>query len=423
MLDYLSFAWKKFRLFGVAGVLNYPRILWARYRRKRLFRDMAKRSLDLCPRRGLSLVAAFSKNISLSKVMRDFLLSLHDAGIPFQALDWCEDDGESQIKDDRLCKLLTPIDKFSIRKYDHVVGMLSLPFVARELGLVGANVAFWEFESGFPDVYPELSNGGVPVIGMSDFNVSYFRSCFASGTPVYKILYPFRPYRRDMLDGPTDVRRRYGIVESDFVVFYNFDYISTYGRKNPEGALRAFAAAFRDEPNAKLVFKTMRASRSPEHVAYLKDLADELGIGDRYTTIDGFIPEKDVYGLTNAANVYLALHRGEGFGLPVLEAMSLGKAVVVTGYSAVLEFCNSDNSILVPYKMVPYSGEKKTGDFYGHVKEWAEPDVDAAARSLRKLYEDRELRERLGVNAQRFVADYFSIENFRQSVESFLETR
>ncbi len=423
MLRFLAFAWKKFRLFGFTGVLNYPGLLLARRRRKKMFMDMAKRSCGVPPKRGLTLVAAFSKNISLSKVMRDFLFSLHDAGIPFQALDWCDNDVKFQIEDNRLGKLLTPIEKIRICKYDHVVGMLSLPFDAKELGLVGANVAFWEFESGFPEVYPELSNGGVPVIGMSDFNVSYFKSCFASNTPVYKILYPFRPYCRDMLDAPSDVRRRYGIGEDEFVVFYNFDYISTYGRKNPEGALRAFAAAFRDEPNVRLVFKTMRASRSPEHVAYLRELADELGIADRYTTIDDFIPERDVYGLTNAADIYLALHRGEGFGLPVLEAMSLGKAVVVTGYSAVLEFCNADNSLLVPYKLMPYSGEKRDGDFYSHVKAWAEPDVEAASKSLRKLYEDKVFRERLGKNAQKFVADYFSIENFKKSVELFLDTK
>ena len=136
--------------------------------------------------------------------------------------------------------------------------------------------------------------------------------------------------------------------------------------------------------------------------------------------IDDYIPQHDIYGLTNACDVYLSLHRGEGFGLGIVEAMSLGKAVVATDYSSTTEFCHPHTSIPVPYTIVQVPDGMHDHPCYHAVKEWAEPDINAAAEALRKLHEDATFRKTIGTEAKYFVENYFSRENFKKSIEGFL---
>ncbi len=424
LLDCVAFFWKKIRMFGLKGILKYPFVLWQRHRRKAFFIMNANKHKGEMPSRGITIIAPFFERISLSKVMRDLVFSLDDAGIAFQAID-SGGPAETHRKvfdsvTTRLTGLLTSKSDFNMLKYDHVIGMFHLPMSNGEFNLKYARIAFWEFDSGFPEVYPEVAAGGMPVIAMSDFNLFYFRKCFQN-TPVYKILYPFQKRTNDEMPSRMDMRRKYGIGENEFVVFFNFDYISTYGRKNPDGAVKAFAKAFEGLHDVRLVFKTMNANTRPEYAAKLLSLAEKLGVADRCMAIDSYLPENEVYGLTNMCDVYLALHRGEGFGLPVAEAMSMGKPVVVTGYSSVLEFCNDSNSIIVPYKMVPVPDDFSESLFYKHVKEWAEPDIDAAAKALQSFYYEPDFRKEIGSKAKSSIAEYFSTENFRGSVEAFLD--
>ena len=136
--------------------------------------------------------------------------------------------------------------------------------------------------------------------------------------------------------------------------------------------------------------------------------------------IDNYIPQHDIYGLTEACDVYLSLHRGEGFGLGIAEAMSLAKPVVVTDYSSTTEFCNISNSIPVPCTIVKVPDDMHDHPCYHAVKEWAEPNIDAAAKSLVKLYESQDLRRSIGAAAQTFMRDHFSLANFKRSIEEFL---
>lgn len=103
--------------------------------------------------------------------------------------------------------------------------------------------------------------------------------------------------------------------------------------------------------------------------------------------------------------------------------MSLGKPVIVTDYSATTEFCNSENSIPIPFTMIPVRRDQIDNSAYNDVKEWADSDIDAAAQALQSLYQSPELRTRLGSAARAFIADHFSTGNFRKSVEAFLAKR
>ena len=403
------------RHYGVRGAIDF---VLGHAKRNALKRELAKTLIpdrNRKPIPGITIVGGMSEFNSLSKVLQDLVIRLRRCGIPCQAIDVS---GKKELPEAEYAHLLTPADEFQINRYTDVVGMSALPPLPKMTGVRLSCIHFWEFDSGLCEAAPHLLEP-MTTIAMSDYNLEVFRRLLPDGTPVAKILYPFRfaPH----LTEPRDVvRARHGIAPGDFAVFFNFAYTSSYYRKNPDGAARAFAEAFGDRPDAKLVFKTSRAKKLPAFAERLKALVGELGLASRVVFVDDYLLQDELVALTDACDAYLSLHRGEGFGLGVAEAMSLGKPVVVTDYSSTTEFCNRDDALPVPYRIEPVPHADDELPIFRHVKEWPEPDVHAAAAALRRLYDDRAFARELGERGRRFVADHFSDANFRKSVEAFL---
>ena len=397
----------KIRVWGVPGILDYFRKKrhWARLARQ--LRTISRLDENVSPERGITLIGDFCHGASNSKTNRDFAFALKAAGIPFQTF---ATDYKRTVPEEDYREILTPIEEFRLHRYSHVIEMFRSP-LPRDLVKNRARIAFWEGEHGMLDVWPFLG-GDDPVIGMSDFNVDYFKRDLKA--PVFKILYPFR-MPTGKVPPSEEVRKRFGLSADDFVVFFNFDF-GSFKRKNPQATIRAFAAALKDVPGAKLVFKTMGASAHQKELAELKSLASDLGIREQFTVITEYLPHDLLYGLTAACDVYISLHRGEGFGIGMAEAMAFGKPVVATGWSANMEYTREGVAIPVPYRLVPV----KPDEYFVSMKEWAEADVDAAASALRRLHDDTGFRRDLGEKARAFIADHFWIANFKRSVNSFL---
>ena len=410
----ISYVYNAVRRYGIKGIVNFIASRHKDYAFKRYLKGTV-RSVE--PERGITLISCFDYPGSLSKVMRDFALLLKQAQIPYQTLNIpCK----NPIPYEEIESFITPKEEFCINKYTHIITMRDFLAVPDARCRVHG-IEFWEFESGFLSGCPEVHRAE-SVLAMSDFNLEVFRKSLPKNVCVSKVLYPFQFVHGELAPrGLT--REKYNIGKDDFVVFFNFDYASSYYRKNPEGLLRAFAKALGGEANAKIVLKTMRAKKRKEMSERLRSLSQELGLSTQLITVDDFILQEDLVNLTGACDVYASLHRGEGFGLGIAEAMSLGKAVVVTDYSSTTEFCNKNNALLVPYEIVDVKDWQVDVDAYKSVEQWAEPDIDAAAAALRKLYDDKELREKIGLQAQKFIKDYFSVENFRESIEKFLDER
>lgn len=413
MINSLIVNLKKVRKWGIRGVIDY---LSRISKNRRTVKKLAKYfDPALVPTRGITLIGEMRRSYGLSKTMRDFAYSLKDAGIPFQAYDMSE---ESEIPECDVEGILTPLPEFKLNKYDHVVQMFFTPCLQR-LGLKMHNIYFWEFEDGMLKSHPDLRLCS-SLIAMSDFNYGYFKKEFGSKATVSKILYPFR-FEDDITEEEVDrARERFGIGKDAFSVFYNFDLKSGIGRKNPAALLKAFAQAFDTTPEALLVLKVSGTKAKPHDFERVKALAVELGIGAKTLFVTDYLPQRELYALTKACSVYCSLHRGEGLGLGIAEAMSLGVPAVITNWSAPLEFCNSSNSILVDTQIVPAQEEEKDHLFYRWVQRWAEPDITSAAKALRKLYENPDLRRELGERGKKSIREHFTIESFRRSVDDFL---
>lgn len=185
---------------------------------------------------------------------------------------------------------------------------------------------------------------------------------------------------------PLPVRRsHFQLPESEFVFLFSFDFNSYISRKYPEAVIHAFKGAFEDvEAGARLYIKCINGSRFPEKLDQLTGLI----AGDRRITIvDGFLDRDQMFALQSVSDVYVSLHRSEGFGLGMAECMRLGKPVVATGYSGNVDFMNQANACLVDYSLVPL----QEGDYpFWEGQHWADPDIAQAAGIMRRLFDDRE---------------------------------
>ena len=144
------------------------------------------------------------------------------------------------------------------------------------------------------------------------------------------------------------MRASLNIPENHFVFLFAFDLHSQVHRKNPVAVFRAFQNAFRETDKATLVIKT---TGGDIHSADLEVLRKTIR-GPNVIVFDELMTRARAYGLIKMSDCFVSLHRSEGFGLGLAEAMLLGKPVIATGYSGNLDFMNRDNSLLVDYERV-----------------------------------------------------------------------
>lgn len=210
-------------------------------------------------------------------------------------------------------------------------------------------------------------------------------------------------------------RGDFGLQPHPFTVLVAFDLSSHWERKNPRGAVAAFRRAFPDAAEAQLVLKVSGASQHPEHLETLRALTADMG---NVRIIPDNLPEGDLAALIRSCDVLLSLHRAEGLGLFISEAMWLGTPVIATAWSGVLDMLSEDNALLVRCRPVPVRPSDYPSVMPG--ASWAEPDLEHAAECLRRLAADAGLRSRLRVAARQRAEVLFSADQFRDVAGSLL---
>lgn len=255
---------------------------------------------------------------------------------------------------------------------------------------------FWELEN-FPDNWLHAIDKVDEVMVSSAFvEESIRRVC---SKPVTRIPLPMVLGKDSGL-----TRRHFGLRDDSFVFLCTFDFNSSIARKNPYAVIDAFRQAFpRGDEKVTLLIKSSNGDRHGEMLIQLLILA---AVDSRIMVRDDMLERHDLQSLHRCIDVYVSLHRSEGFGLGMAEAMCIGKPVVATAYSGNMEFMTRTNSCLVDYTMIPVQqGE------YPHAsgQRWADPDAGHAAHYFGLLYRDRDLAGRLGAQAAKDMLEGFSI--------------
>lgn len=176
------------------------------------------------------------------------------------------------------------------------------------------------------------------------------------------------------------------------------DLRSSAARKNPLGAVEAFLRAF-PEPQGKAAL-TLKLVQAQTDAAAMRALGVRIaGRPDIRLLIEEYDAD-DVMRLLSSADVVLSLHRAEGFGLVPAEALALGRAALATAWSGNMEFMGGLPDALVPYRLI--KAEDSSGRYRRQM--WADPDLEAAAQSIRRLTDDAGLRAAIGQHGKAAVA-------------------
>lgn len=192
-------------------------------------------------------------------------------------------------------------------------------------------------------------------------------------------------------------RMQFGLSEDAVVTLISFDGRSSYTRKNPEGALRAWLEAFPSiESGRQLVIKAIEEQFDAAHWRRLVSLAEAR---PDVILIARELDNESMETLMASIDIVLSLARAEGFGLSLAEAMAHGKVVITTNYAAAPEYMDNSCAVLVECVEVPVvdpTGVYQTG-------RWADPDLNSAVEALRRVHENSELRAKLGAAARERV--------------------
>ncbi len=197
-------------------------------------------------------------------------------------------------------------------------------------------------------------------------------------------------------------RLAFGLPAHAVVVLTSFSLASSFARKNPLAAIRAFRQAFGDRPDRLLLLKV---GHTEHHANDLRLIQNEIGGAANIRLETRTLPDGDMHALTRACDIVLSLHRSEGFGLVPAQAMLLGRPVVATDWSATSEFLDSSCGVPIGYRLVAACDPRGVFEAPGAV--WAEADIDQAARALGDLARSAEMRGRLGDAARSAVLSRF----------------
>jgi glycosyltransferase involved in cell wall biosynthesis len=218
--------------------------------------------------------------------------------------------------------------------------------------------------------------------------------------PVFHIPLAVEPELSSVLD-----RAWFDIPEDAFAVLFFFDFASYAARKNPGAVLDAFEilAARRPEAPLHLVIKTRgQPASAAERRAFDARVAR---LHEGVQVIDADLSDNEIKNLVAVCDVFVSLHRSEGFGRGMAEAMALGRPAIATGYSGNLDFMTPDTSLLVDHRLVPVGrGEYPHGE--GQV--WADPSPEHAAALIERLIDDPSAARALGARARRRIRQHFS---------------
>jgi glycosyltransferase involved in cell wall biosynthesis len=255
-------------------------------------------------------------------------------------------------------------------------------------------VWFWEVED-FSRQFHGAFNYVDEVWVASDF----MRETFLKVSP--KSVFKFRlPVLTPHVD-PVLSRLDLGLPEG-FVFLFSFDLLSVLERKNPLGLIKAFTTAFPEEEGATLVIKTINGDK---RVMEMEKLRYASRGRSNIILMDGYLSQIENHTLTALADCYVSLHRSEGFGLTIAEAMALGKPAIATGYSGNLEFMTAENSYLCPSVRCSVGAEREPYPADSH---WSEPDVNSAATLLRRVYDCRDEARARGLRGAQDIRAFHS---------------
>lgn len=340
---------------------------------------------------GVNLVGYLGADMGLGVAARRMGAALRAAGVPIHVVSY--DRTSSNLRSGGGRSMDAPY-RFTLM----VITPDQLPLFVDDVGadfLEGHhNIGLWYWES---DVLTPNQAAAFDLVDEVWVATSYLREVFAAPGRVPVTVVP-SPLVFDTPSVDAAMRRRMGF-DDRFTFLFSFDFLSVVDRKNPLGLIEAYCRAFDPTDGTRLVLKSINGDIFPRERERLHDTCAERDDVDLW---DHLLPAADRLALLASADCYVSLHRAEGLGLTMAEAMAVGTPVIATSYSGNLDFMDDDSAVLVPAAEV----EVGPGGYYPEHGHWAAPDLDAAAEAMRKVRADPDLRARLSTRGRRALEPF-----------------
>lgn len=355
---------------------------------------------------GVNIIGHVSGEFGLGGGVRGTIRAIEAANIPFTIRDLKED---SQRNLDSTYTNFSsepsyPINIVHTNPHESLLNCIDTEFFKNRY-----NIGFWIWELPvFPDFFMGAFNRFDEVWTYSNYTAETISD--VSPLPVVKL--PPSIY----LPPNTLDREALGLPKDKFIFLFMFDMGSGFERKNPFATIEAFKRAFDKSNEDVLLIIKFRP-----HPAYQNQYQELKSMTEDWPSIqfiEGHLSKEEVHGLVDNCNCYVSLHRAEGFGLTMAEAMYYGKPVIATAYSSNTDFMNVGNSFLVKYDLIA------TTEAYGLYPKgsiWAEPDIDHASYLMQYVFHNYSEAQEVGVRGTKEIRSLFDPEVIGKKIRHRLE--
>lgn len=379
----------------VTGVLGAPRALFARLRvpaagRRR--RTDPGAALGALPA-GVNLLGYHGSTSGLGTAVRQLRRSLEAAGVPVSIFDVAATESpEAGTPAGAAGSTIVRATTIAVVTAPELPSALAARPKLRDAPRV-VGYWFWEIAE-----VPDTHRPGMGVVdeiwAPTTFIADAYRS--APGAPPV-VVQPLYLAGESADPALVDSWRARFAPNGEFVFLVALDLFSIVERKNPFGAVDAFASAFgATDANVRLVIKMLNGNQRPESSARIAEHIGSSGVADRIDLVDAFVSDAEMTALVAAADCLVSLHRGEGLGLHLAAAMWLETPVIASRYSGNLDFMSDDTSALIDVTLV---GAEHGEGAYPDGAEWADPDIAQAAAWMRRLVAEPETGRELAAAA------------------------
>jgi glycosyltransferase involved in cell wall biosynthesis len=209
-------------------------------------------------------------------------------------------------------------------------------------------------------------------------------------------------------------RDAFNLPPDRYIFLFSFNPASSIGRKNPFGLIEAFKRAFGSPKSGPLLVVKMQKIEPRYGRNVVVELQEAISSVGGQLIVEDF-SRQQMYDLINVSDCYVSLHRAEGLGLGMAEAMALGKPVIATNYSGNIDFMNDQNSYLVDYHLREITENDHShyplfSTIYPPGQIWAEPNLDHAAELMKRVWADPSKAQAIGQKAAYDIKTKFSYE-------------
>ena len=199
-------------------------------------------------------------------------------------------------------------------------------------------------------------------------------------------------------------------LKSNFTFYYCFDFNSIVNRKNPMAIIQAFQQAFQQGQEVQLLIKSQNGKSHPN---LLQSFLDKIKNDSRIVWMDEKMDSQKNFEIMNLSDCYISLHRSEGFGLSMAEAMLLGKPVIATAYSGNLDFMNDENSYLCSHRLIRIGHGNKP---YPSKGLWADVNISQAAFWMQSVFNNPVEASSKAAKGKEFILKHHSCETVGQYI-------